>query len=161
MTLSRRFLVAYLLLVGVPFGVLLGALHLGRNLLAPPALDGVWTFTANQSDVARSHCAQSTWTELSMTISQSGPNLVIELHPMLTRVAFGEVRGRALTAATVFPAHTTVGGCDPNGAYSLSASLDANSTPATLAGALHLHGCPEGGSIAFRAVRTNVARERL
>ena len=30
-----------------------------------------------------------------------------------------------------------------------------------LAGVLHLHGCPEGGSIAFRAVRTNVARGRL
>jgi hypothetical protein len=160
MTLSRRFFVAYLLLVGVPFGVLLGVLHFGRRVAAPAAVDGIWTVTANQSDVARSHCTQSTWTKLSMTISQSGPNLVIELHPVLTRVALGEVRGRALTAATAPSAPTTALGCDPHGAYSVSASLDENPTPVTLAGALHLQGCRECASINFRAVRINLARGR-
>src|SRR5690242_19538801 len=149
MTLSRRFLIAYLLLVGLPLGALLGVLHFGRNITAPAAVDGVWIFTLNQSDIARSHCAQSTWAKLSMTISQSGPNLVIQLHPILTRVAFGEVRGRALNAATLASAPAIALRCDPNGGYSVSASLDANPTPVTLAGALHLHGCRDCTSINF------------
>lgn len=72
--ISRRLLIEYLLMVGVPFILLLGVLHRGQALKAPADIQGDWQVAVNGSSVAGSSC-ETVLESLDgspMTISQSG-----------------------------------------------------------------------------------------
>ncbi len=160
MALSRRFLIAYVLLVGVPFALLLGVLHFGRNLAAPFSVQGIWGFTENSVDLALSGCQRdSARTDLPMYISQSGQHVVIEFQPLLKTAAVGEIQGTELTAATPSRAHSAVtSACDASQTYSLTATVDPKAQPPTIAGIFHLDGCASCPPIPFRAIRKRAAR---
>ena len=163
MRLSRRFFVAYFFLVAVPLALLLGVLHFGRNLAAPPSVQGTWSFNSNAAVAVLGHCGQeAAGADLAMVIRQSGQSLMIELQPILRTAALGEIHGTELLAAT--PSHSTsvvIGGCSANQPYSLSASVDVKAEPPTMAGALHLDGCPLCPLISFRAIRRSAAQGHL
>ncbi len=75
--ITRRLLIEYLLMVGMPFVLLLGVLHRGQALKAPADIQGTWQLALNGSTAAGSSC-ETVLRSLDgsvLTISQSGSYL--------------------------------------------------------------------------------------
>ena len=56
---NRNFIIAYILLVGLPVLGLVGVLKTGRGVAAPISLDGTWTLQADSSRLASLPCGKS------------------------------------------------------------------------------------------------------
>ena len=54
---SRNFVVAYIVLVGLPLAGLAGVLRSGRNLAAPMSVDGSWKVEADATRLTNLSCA--------------------------------------------------------------------------------------------------------
>jgi hypothetical protein len=79
--ITRRLLIEYLLMVGVPFILLLGVLHRGQALKAPADIQGNWQLAVNGSSAAGSSC-ETVLRSLDgspMIISQSGSYLTASM----------------------------------------------------------------------------------
>jgi hypothetical protein len=72
--ITRGLLVEYLLMVGVPFLLLLGVLHLGRALEAPVDIQGKWELALTGTVAPDASCGlePQDGTEFAVAISQSG-----------------------------------------------------------------------------------------
>ncbi len=133
---KNRLTLGYIVLVSLPLLLLLGTLHAGRALTAPPAVSGEWII---QPGDARSGDPLPP----ALSISQTGPELVITFHdPSKTRFQ-----------ARVESAH--IAGSAVSG-LRLDAVLVAHRT---IEARLFETGCPSCTPVSFRAIKSS-AQER-
>jgi hypothetical protein len=146
-TSNRKFVVAYIFLVGIPLLALVGVLKAGRHLTSPYAVDGSWKLELSATPAA-SPCSNtlSSISEPAVNVSQSGAALVLSLNG---RTANGTLEGKSMRAE--FSGADGASGCSGQ-ALMLAATLDPNTLPRTLTGTLSFKGCPSC-SVDFRAVR--------
>jgi len=157
MSLTRRFLIAYVALVGVPLLLLVGVFHVGKNLIAPQSVEGVWDLHPYSAGPLISRCFSPAYIrKAAIIISQSGEILVIDLQPRLKKPALGRIQGSTVTA---FAAPTGVANeCEE--LLSFRGTVDSAATPATMTGELRLNDCPLCAPTKFSAVRETAAKDQ-
>ncbi len=162
---NRNFILAYILLVGLPLIGLIGALKAGRKLTAPVSVDGQWLLQADSIQLAALPCGKmlAENPDATVAISQSGQNFTLTLPSDPKSVGSGTLAGTALQASLA-PSLTwsQESGCGSGYELSLLAAVDPNTNPRSLAGHLSITNCPSCGSVEFRAFRqTPKAGRRL
>ncbi len=144
---NRNFLVAYVVLVGVPLLGLAGVLRSGRHLTAPVSIDGNWKVQATSQNLSGACLKSVSQLEDSvMTISQSGKGLVLGFSngPKLSGSA--SLEGTSVNG--------TVSQTDDNTcSLDLLASVDTKSEARVISGSMSVTGCPTCGSVTWQAVR--------
>ena len=151
---NRNFIVAYVLLVGLPVVGLVGVLKRGRSITAPISIDGTWTLQADPGRLAALACGKSpALSDLAMAISQSGGSLTLSLGNGTKSPASGVLVGRTLKAS-ILPSWSDDAQCGPGHELSLLASVDPASNPRSLSGTISLSDCTACQPVEFRALRT-------
>jgi hypothetical protein len=152
-TTNSKFLLAYVLLVGLPIAALVGVLKHGKTLTAPKSVDGSWQIQSGWNELGALPCGTaSTPEDAVLNISQSGKNFELTLPNGFHTQAFGSIDGKTLNA-TLSPAlQPKLAGCSGEKAFTLVASLNTDVRPRTLSGTVAVDGCPTCSPIAFVAV---------
>jgi hypothetical protein len=147
---NRKFVVAYIVLVGLPLLGLAGVLKSGRNLTTAISVDGTWKLDADLAAVGNRSCSGAISSVLSspLVISQSGPSLVVSSAKAKTP-ATGKIDGTNVKVS-LLPAADS--GCS-DGTLTIDAIVNAKSDPKTLAGQLMASDCASCAPIQFHAVR--------
>ncbi len=150
---SRNFVVAYVLLVGLPLLGLAGVLRTGRTLTAPISVDGVWKIEADASRLSGGSCAKTlaSLSNSSVGISQSGKNLVLAFNNPSKTVASGALDGKTLKASIV-PVRDSSSDCADR-SLALTATVDPKSDPRSLTGVLIVSACSSCTPVEFHATR--------
>jgi hypothetical protein len=150
----RRFIIAYIFLVGVPLLGLAGILKAGRHLSAPVSVSGIWAVTANSNHLSPGPCGESTTlSNLSLSISQSGKNLSLALDGGAKAHGSGTIEGISLQAPLILTRDASAAaGCATAQPLTLFATVDPKSEPRSLSGSLSVDGCMACSPIAFHAV---------
>jgi hypothetical protein len=151
---NRNFVVAYVLLVGLPLIGLAGVLKTGRGLTAPISVDGVWKIDADASRFAAQPCAKtaSSLVNASFVISQSGKSLVLTFNNASKTVTSGAIEGKTLTASIVPARDSGDTGCGDQ-PLALTATVDPKTEPKSLTGMLSVNGCASCTPLEFHALR--------
>jgi hypothetical protein len=156
---NRNFVVAYVLLVGLPLLGLAGVLKSGRSLVAPISVDGIWKIEAGASRLSSALASQScdkTVASLavgSLGISQSGKSLVLTFSGGSKAVASGALEGKNLSASFVPARDASPDNRCGDQLITLAATIDAQVEPRSLSGVLSVNGCASCVPLEFRAVR--------
>jgi hypothetical protein len=153
---SRNFVVAYILLVGLPLLGLAGVLRTGRSLSAPISVGGVWKLQASAGNLSSQPC-DKTLTSLSnnsLAISQSGKSLVLSFDDSAKTILSGALEGKILRASAV-PARDpeSNSGCRDDQRFTMTARVDPTTEPRSLTGRLSVDGCESCVSVEFHALR--------
>jgi hypothetical protein len=147
---SRKFVVAYILLVGLPLLALAGVLRSGRSLSAPLSVDGTWKIDVDAKSIASNPCTAALLST-PLAISQSGKSLVVSVGESKTES--GTIEGTTLTAAFAPGADPVPAGCNSDQSLTLTAVVNPKAQPRSLAGSLSVVGCESCAPVEFRAVR--------
>ncbi len=152
---SRNFVVAYILLVGLPLLGLAGVLRSGRSLTAPISVDGVWKIEADGGRLATLACDQSlSFSSSSVVISQSGKSLVLTFNDSSKTVSSGVLEGKNLKASVVLGRDSSSkSGCGDDQALTLTARVDPSREPRSMTGLLSVKACTSCVPVEFHAVR--------
>src|SRR5689334_5282388 len=102
---SRNFVVAYILLVGLPLLGLAGVLRTGWSLVAPISIDGNWKIQGDASRITGQPCSKTLTALLnsSLAISQSGRSLALTFNTPSKIPASGSLDGTSLKALIAPP----------------------------------------------------------
>ena len=159
---NQRFVVAYVLLVGIPLLGLLGALRLGRYLTAPTSVDGVWEISEDPEGSTPDECAESTdrGRKMALTISQSGSNLVASLSSDSLNTADGQIADNTITIPSLNVTNPDKNNCGKGRLFSLVATVSQATSPAKMDGLFVAQGCDSCRSLRFSAVRRSSNGER-
>ena len=144
---NRNFIIAYILLVGLPLLGLAGVLRAGHNLSAPISVDGAWTLQTETATL----CGQTLQNSV-LTISQSGNDLVVGLDPGLKTTGTGTLTGATIDA-TLPLAEMPAGYCGSESGLALNAAIDSKAEPKTMLGRISVKGCAACTVVSYRAVR--------
>lgn len=150
---NRRFVLGYVLLVGLPLLGLIGNLRLGQKLNAPIAVDGAWDVAAISS--ANGDCTESLAANrnLAFVISQSGRNLVVSSSADPLGSVDGQIEGQVVTTAPLdLSAGTNTKDRCHDAKLSITASI-SSAKPAVMAGELSVDGCAYCRPVRFTAVK--------
>jgi hypothetical protein len=100
---TRRLLIEYLLMVGVPLILLIGVLHRGRALEAPAEVEGDWKLALNSSAVTNAPCGPilRDVDGSAISISQSGSFLTASMSNSEHRTLRGRSEGSELWLESV------------------------------------------------------------
>jgi len=147
---NRNFVIAYILLVGLPLVGLAGVLRSGRNLNAPFSVDGAWKIDAGASHPSAAPCTDflSSVSNSPLSISQSGTSLVISLGGKTTT---GALAGKTIKAQ--FAGFNNANTDCKDRSLTLTATLDPQAEPRTLSGRFSVEGCASCAPVEFRAVK--------
>jgi hypothetical protein len=150
---SRNFVVAYVLLVGLPLLGLAGVLRSGRHLSAPVSVDGTWKLEADSKPFT-TPCAAAITSLLNspLLISQSGKCLVINSSQART-IFVASINGKNIVASLVPMADSSNPGCGSDQSISLNAAVNPSSDPRSLTGTLLASDCPTCAPVQFHAIR--------
>lgn len=144
---GRNFVVAYIILVGLPLLALAAVLRSGRNLSAPISVDGTWKI--EDSGLAASQpCVLSTGPNVALQISQSGKSLIVSYGNAKTADP-GRIDGTGVKAVLISDAKD----CGPDHSLTLTATVNPQSDPRSLTGTIVASGCSACAPAEFRAVR--------
>jgi len=148
---NRNFLIAYILLVGIPLVALVGILRAGRSLPAPISIDGVWKLEAVSQGPPAQPCGKfaADLSNSSLSISQSGKSLALAFGNALKSSSSGWLEGTSLNAS-VSPADTA-SACD--GEVMITSVVDPKTEPRSLEGSITIKDCASCRPILFHAVR--------
>jgi len=149
---SKKFIVAYILLVGLPLLGLAGVLKAGRHLSAPVSVDGAWKL---DNQLASGQCSQTLagLQDSGLNISQSGQNLVLTSGPRST--GSGSIDG------TDFSGSISLNEDQACGTANLTASIDNKTEPRSMSGTIYFAGCPNCTPLTYRAVRQTPSRRLM
>ena len=132
-----KIVLQYILMVGTAALGVYGLLRLGADLKAPVSVGGAWTLVAAPQSTDAGTCdALPVPTEgTALTISQSGPNLVLQMGSAGPVTLQGKIEGTTITAQTAR---------DSKGASSLHlvAHVDRQAEPDRLQATLQSDACP-------------------
>jgi hypothetical protein len=160
---NRNFILAYILLVGLPLLGLVGALRSGRKLTAPVSVDGLWLLQADSAELTAFPCGKmlAENPDAALAISQSGRNFTLTLPSDLKSIGSGSLSGTALQASLApSPAWSQESGCGSDKELSLMAAVDPKANPRSLVGRLSISNCASCGSVQFRAFRQTPKPQR-
>jgi hypothetical protein len=148
---NRNFVIAYILLVGLPLLGLVGVLRSGRSLSAPFSVDGAWRIQAGAAHTAAAPCGDflSSVSNSPVSISQSGTSLVIGLGGKTTT---GTLQGKTIKAQFAGAVTPNAADCSDH-SLTLTGTLDPLTEPRTLSGRLSVEGCVSCAPVEFHAVR--------
>jgi hypothetical protein len=144
---NRNFIVAYILLVGVPLLGLAGVLKAGHALTAPISIDGTWALETSPATLFGQTLQNSL-----LTISQSGNGLVVSLNNGLNTTGTGTLAGAAMDATLSMPS-TAADHCGSDATLALKATIDSKVEPRTMLGTISVKGCGSSAELSYRAVR--------
>jgi hypothetical protein len=144
---NRNFVIAYVLLVGVPLLGLAGVLKAGHALTAPTSVDGAWALETKASTL----CGQTLQNPV-LTISQSGKDLVVGFNNGLNAAGTGTLAGATMDATLPLPA-TGADHCGSDATLALKAAIDSKAEPKTMLGTISVNGCASCPEVSYRAVR--------
>lgn len=153
---NRNFIIAYILLVGVPLLGLAGVLKVGRTLTAPISIDGVWKVQSNGNTLSTEPCSQaiSSLANSTLAISQSGRSLVLTFNNSAKTSALGAIEGKSLNAQLVLKEQGSSGaGCGANQPMTFAATVGPKTDLRSITGTLSLNGCSSCSPVAFQAER--------
>ena len=146
--MATRIWLAYLLLVGLPVLLMLGTLHFGRSMAAPLSIGGSWALTLDP-DAHLDGC--DGWHadpgSLTAELLQSGHTVAIGLNDAWRTVLNGTLSYNRLIGTS---APLRMAGCREMG-LAIDANVINGIAGRAIAGRFMLAGCPECGSIPFRA----------
>jgi hypothetical protein len=164
---NLKFVMAYLILVGVPIVGLAAILRAGRTLAAPVSVAGVWKVDghANAAAFDTLPCVGRFLPgSTSLSIMQSGRNLTLSFNDGSKVTAFGSglIDRRAIKgslAANQYPEHEIA--CRSERRVMLSAIVDGESLHRSMSGTMAVDGCSSCLPVEFRAVRTSSVSQEL
>jgi hypothetical protein len=151
---NRNFVIAYILLVGLPLAGLVGVLRTGRSLRAPISIDGTWKIEADVSRLKSTPCSQVLYSLANspVLISQSGKTFVLTFNNGPKTSAAGVLEGQTLSVLlTLEPVSGS--GCMAAQPLTLVATVDPHSEPRSLTGSLAINDCASCAPLEFHAVR--------
>jgi hypothetical protein len=154
--INRNFILAYILLVGLPIVGLLGVLKSGRTLKAPVSIDGVWQLQADPKQLASLPCGKvlAENPDNALAMSQSGNNFTLSLANGPKSFGSGVLDGTGLNASIApSPEWSEQESCGRGHEFTLVATVDPVAIPRTLVGQLSMNNCSTCQSVPFRAVR--------
>jgi hypothetical protein len=155
---TRNFLIAYILLVGLPIVGLLAVLKSGHTLKAPISVDGVWHLQVDAASLATLPCGKTLADnpEAELAISQSGKNFTLTVANEPKSASSGIIEGTTVNATIApSPDWSAQAGCGGDHGLTLLATVDANASPRTMSGHISASHCPSCSAIEFQAVRQN------
>jgi hypothetical protein len=149
---NRNFVIAYILLVGLPLLGLVGVLRSGRTLTAPFSVDGAWKIDTGTAHPSAAPCGDflSSLSNSPVSISQSGTSLVIGLGSGKTTT--GILDGKTIKAQFAGSANPNANDCSDHN-LALTATLDPQTEPRTLSGRITVEGCATCAPVEFYATR--------
>jgi len=153
---NRKFLVAYLLLVGLPLLCLAGVLRAGRKLGAPTSVEGAWKFETDAARLASLPCGKSVAAlqDAIVNISQSGKSLVLTRSEVTRTSGSGTIEDTQLTALIPWPeAASSESGCRGGGTLQLVATIDASAKPKSMVATISIPGCSSCAELEFHGAR--------
>ncbi len=153
---NRNFIIAYIILVGLPIVGLAGALKSGRTLTAPLSVDGLWTLQVDPVQLASLPCAKSLAPvqDTTLAISQSGKNFTVSLASWPKSIGSGRIEGTKLTASLVPPdLWTSQAGCGSVRELSIVAAIDGSADSRSVLGTLSVNDCPSCAPLRFHGSR--------
>lgn len=156
---SRNFVVAYVLLVGLPLLGLAGVLKSGRSLVAPISVDGIWKIEAEAGRLGSQSASQSCektaapFAAGSIAISQSGKNLVLTFDNGSKVVASGAIEGKTISASFAPARDTSSDNSCGDRPITFVATIDPRTEPRSLSAVLSVKDCASCVPLEFRAVR--------
>jgi hypothetical protein len=145
---NTRFIVAYILLVGLPLFGLAGVLKAGRGLSAPLAVDGVWKLDAVTAQQETQVCIQPAAMDSLLTISQSGRQLVLTLNKQAAVTGAGMIEGADLSATFQLPKSSPEGCGD---SLVLNARINSKAVPKLMSGTISVKECASCTTERFHA----------
>ena len=151
---NRRFIVAYIILVGMPLLGLAGVLKVGRGINAPYSIDGTWKLDPASIRPTGQSCdkALAALSASSFVISQSGQTLMLTLNNAAKISAQGSLQGPNLKVLLGMT-DASAAGCTAGQPLMLTATIDPKAEPRSLTGALSVGGCASCTAVEFRASR--------
>jgi hypothetical protein len=151
---NRNFVLAYVLLVGLPIVGLVGVLKTGRTLKAPISVDGSWQLQADPVRLATLPCGKAlAEDDAALVISQSGKNFTLGISNGPKSNGSGVIEGRNLTASIAPSGDESAQAFCGGNELSLIATVDPNTDPRSLAGKLWVKNCSSCEPVEFRATR--------
>ena len=151
---NRNFIIAYIILVGLPILGLVGILKRGRGMAAPVSIDGTWTLQADPARLAALPCGKSL-TASDLAISQSGGTFTLSVTNGPKSLASGVLTGTTVKAS-VLPSSDDAD-CGQGRELTLIATVDPKANPRSLNGTISLNDCATCKPVEFRAVRHTAA----
>ena len=153
---SRNFVIAYILLVGLPLLGLAGALRSGQRLNAPISVDGVWKIGMDSANLSSGKCGKSlaSLQDALITISQSGTELAVSVNNDSSTTGSGLIEGTTLDATVpVLETSANEPGCGSYSKITLSATVDPKLEPRSMQGTVSFHDCDSCSRMKYRAIR--------
>jgi hypothetical protein len=153
---NRNFVIAYILLVGLPLLGLAGVLRSGRGLSAPISVNGVWKFGTGGALLPTGKCGKrlASLQDSLVTISQSGKELSVSVNNESLATGSGVIEGTTLKAKVPLPeTSTNEPGCGSYNVLTLSATVDPKLEPRSMQGTVSFHECDSCPSVSYQAVR--------
>ena len=142
-----RLIFLYNFLVGVPIIGILGILRLGENLTPPISIKGTWNVEISPQTMMPQPCDSPLIHSEApvLTISQSGPHLLLTFNDQESTTLMGEIHGTTLAADNA---------SDDNPATTdIEATVDLQTEPGRLQGVLESPRCSLPTTITFTATR--------
>jgi hypothetical protein len=158
---NRNFVLAYILLVGLPIVGLVGVLRTGRTLKAPISVDGSWQLQADPVQLATLPCGKALMEEdAALVISQSGNNFTLGISNGAKSSGSGLIEGRNVTASITPSADWSGQAACVGNELSLIATVDPTADPRLLIGKLSAKNCSSCEPVEFRATRQVVVARK-
>ncbi len=157
---SRKLILSYICLVGIPLLGLIGIVRAGQRLQAPISVGGIWNVEADFSPLSGKPCgdALGSGKQPLLSISQSGDRVLLTLNnPQATALA-GTIHGSALAAGNEDAGDPVGGQCTAAQAIGVSAAVTEDGEERALTGVFKLISCPECAPVSFHATRQAAAK---
>src|SRR5271169_3891252 len=141
---NKNFIVAYILLVGLPLLGLAGVMRSGRGLSAPISVDGVWKFAMDSANLPAGKCSKSlvSLQDSLVTVSQSGKGLTLSFNSASRAAGSGVIEGTTLNAAfSLHEVSANEPGCGADSVLTLAATIDPKAEPRSMVGTISVSGC--------------------
>jgi len=151
---NRNFVIAYVLLVGLPLAGLAGVLKSGHSIKAPVAIDGTWNVDSTSLHTAGQSCdkAVSALAASSFLISQSGRNLTLTLQNANKTSGDGSLDGTSLNVPLAVT-DSQMPACAAGQALVLTGTIQADTDRRSMSGLMWVADCPACATMRFHAVR--------
>lgn len=129
-----RLILLYLFLVGMPILGVLAILRLGENLTPPVSVGGAWNIEISSQTGDNLACSNPLMSSQQpiLTISQSGPRLLLIFNDPARTTLIGEIHEATITART--PGHGANATADETARLYLEARVDRQTEPDRLQG---------------------------
>ncbi|MHB8218679.1 MAG: hypothetical protein ACYDDS_21615 [Candidatus Sulfotelmatobacter sp.] len=153
---NRHFVIAYILLVGLPLLGLAGVLRFGHGLSAPISVSGVWKLGAEGAPLVDGKCGKglASLQGALLTISQSGKELIVSVNNESLAIGSGVMEGTTLMATLpLLETPTKEPTCGSDNGITLTATVDPKLEPRSMQGTFSLRECDSCARMKYRAVR--------